>query len=171
MQSAVPAVPIKLINRALLMAGRRRCGVEREGKAAGVQLGEDGGPCGVAKGSSRVPGAPLLCWGSSCVWGGGAPQPIGVAFGGPTLPLCLLCPHSGEIPSLCANCWDAHGWETQGPRLSSASTHPALPSPISGGKHTQSSSVAQRRLTPVLCCSQCSRPGGDGPKPFQKVWS
>lgn len=59
MQSAVPAVPIKLINRVLLMAGRRRCGVEREGMAAGVQLGGDGGPCEVSQGSSRVPGAPL----------------------------------------------------------------------------------------------------------------
>lgn len=171
MQSAVPAVPIKLINRALLMAGRRRCGVEREGKAAGVQLGGDGDPVGWPRAAAVCPVCPCSA-GAAPVYGVAVPlQPIGVAFGGPTLPLCLLCPHSGEIPSLCANCWDAHGWETQGPRLSSAGTHPALPSPISGGKHTQSSSVAQRRLTPVLCCSQCWRPGGDGPKPFQKVWS
>lgn len=93
MQSAVPAVPIKLINRALLMAGRRRCGVEREGKAAGVQLGEDGGPCGVAKGSSRVPGAPLLCWGSSCVWGGGAPPAHrGGFWGSYTAPMPAVSP-------------------------------------------------------------------------------
>lgn len=39
MQSAVPAVPIKLINQALLMAGRRRCGTESTGRAAGGAAG------------------------------------------------------------------------------------------------------------------------------------
>lgn len=156
MQSAVPAVPIKLINRALLMAGRRRCGVEREGMAAGVQLGGDGGPCEVSQGSSRVPSAPL---------------PIGAVPGGPTQPLCLLCPHSSEMHALCATCWDACRWEMQSPRLSSATTQPALSSLIFGGKQTQSNYVAQRRLTPVLCCSQCLRLAGDDPKPFQKAWS
>lgn len=56
MQSAVPAVPIKLINQALLMAGRRRCGTESEGRAAGGAAG--GGaqsPAGCPWGDSSHP--------------------------------------------------------------------------------------------------------------------
>lgn len=85
-----------------------------------------------------------------------------MAFGGPTLPLCLLCPHSGEIPSLCVNCWDAHGWETQGPRLSSASTHPALPPFL--GENTPKAVLLLRGVSPP-CCAAASAGGREGMVP------